>query len=445
MEQDYFKNLARTCTDVMNDPHKNIQNIFQYINKKDDITILALYKVFNNIIPLYKIKIKEDKIQHKKEFIKLQTFEKNLYHYYKLYIKTINKTDTIVSFKIAVELLSFDHFNFTDVIIEKVFVGCNKHEVSNICVEAICKKLESDTIGEVTFKILLCLLEFKWCSKVYKGITNVNIINRLSAEDIKPKKEEKKEREIIDANELKKFKKNKKRNDKRNIRSKADKKTDKEMAKIKKDLKIKNDKENEKETLKMLAKTVDNLMRIYFIILDEKKCDLYEFCYQGLVKYKRFIAFEFREGLYIYLSENAMQGKYDTRLKCMQTILSIYGEEIFEFKSLFLGLYELITPLKYNYSFEQRNQILDVLRKMLIDKRQSSKIIEVFLIRMMQFASTQSFEGIIIIINKILSSYKINIHDFEILQDSVYKIENDDYEKNGSLPFYGGSIIIKIL
>lgn len=443
MKEEILENLAFTCQNIINDPHTHIPTIQPFLKNRDDITLLALYKVFSNIVPLYKIKIKEDKIQHKKEYIKLQTFEQNLYHYYRAYVKLINNLDTVTSYKIAVSLLQLDHFNFTDVIIEKVFRGCNKEEVKDICVNALNHKLANDNVGEVTFKIILCMLEFKWSDEVYKGIVNVNIINKLTIDDIKPVKEEK-QKEVILANEKKKEKNNRKNKYKGNSRSKADKKSDKEMAKIERELKIKKEKETEKETKKMLAKIVDNLMRIFFIILDEKKTDLYEYCYLGLINYKRFIAFEFKEGLYMYLGINVLEGKHNVRLTCIRAILSIYGNESFEFKPLLLSLFELLTPLKYNYNNEQTDLLIDFLRTMLIEKRQSTKTVSSFVVRLMQLLSLRSNERLRILTNRILSNYKIDVHDYEIVRDAVYNVDNDDYESNGLLPFYCGSILNKI-
>lgn len=444
MKDEFYENLASTCESVINDPHNCITSIQPFLKHKDDITMLALYKVFSNIIPLYKIKIKEDKVQHKKEYIKLHTFEQNLYHFYKTYIKTINTIETITSYRIGVNLLALDHFNFTDVIIEKVFRGCNKKETQQLCVNAIVNKLMEDTVGEVTFKIILLMLEFRWCDAVYEGIGNINVINKLTAEDIKPAKEEKKEKEVLDANG-KKILRNKKKMERGKIRSKADKKTDKEMAKIERELKMKKEKEVEEATKKMLAKIVDNTMRIYFIILDEKKTSLYGYCYKGLANYKRFIAFEFREGLYMYLNENVLQSEHDTRLKCIEAILSIFGNENFEFKSTLLGLFELLTPLKYDFSDEQISTLTEYLRTMLIEKRQTTKTVNAFVIRLIQFLAVRRAEGLQRLVNRIISSYKIDMYDFEIVHDAIYNIDNDNFESNGTLPFFGGSILNKII
>ncbi|KAM0685936.1 hypothetical protein COBT_002846, partial [Conglomerata obtusa] len=295
MTVEYYKNLSQLSKQIINDPYKNINLIADILDTNDDITLLSLLKIFKNIIPLYKIKIIEDKIKHKKEYIKLHNHDKSLYHLYKKFVTRICNIETTVSYKIAVEILSsLDHFNFIEKIIGKIFKGCLRTvEIRKICADGIANKVKTDNVGESTLKILIELMEFMCTDEMYACIADVNIINHLTLEQISPVKKIEKEEKIKKRHLLKNILG--KNIEKSSLKSKTDKKLDREMKKLDKKYRTKDKNELENENKKMLKKIVDNLMRIYFIILRDKKENLYCYCIEGLTKYNRFIAPEFNE------------------------------------------------------------------------------------------------------------------------------------------------------
>ncbi len=181
MTKEYYENLGVICTSIINDPIQNIKHLKDLLKNKDDITLLALFKFLKILYHCIKSKLLKTKFIIKKNLINCKTMIKQLYHSYKSYINIMCNKESMTAYKIAAEILKhLDHFNFAEKIIEKIFKGHGKNEIKQICINAITEKLNNDTIGDSTFKILLNLLEFKYCDEIYKGISNINVINRLS-------------------------------------------------------------------------------------------------------------------------------------------------------------------------------------------------------------------------------------------------------------------------
>ncbi|KAM0678764.1 Nucleolar complex protein 3 [Binucleata daphniae] len=413
---EYYKNLSQISQAIINEPQKNIDRLQELLKKNDEVALLCLLKIFVNIIPLYKIKIIEDQIKHKKEYIKLQNYDKALYKYYKIYVTNICKLKTALSYKIAVNLLlKLDHFNFAEKIISKVVKGCLENH--KICIDAIISKIKNDTDGNSTMKIMIELMDFSFGDKVYECITNINILNEIKEEELEKIEETKTERK-----RKRKLKNNKYGKDieKTSLLSKTDKKINKEMKSLQNKYRTKDKEELDNIRNKMILKIVDCAMRIMFMILKQKKESLYTYTFEGLMKYKRFIRKEFDEGLMIMLSEVIMNNSKEHKIYGSLCILDLYGDKDFEFRQVLNAVYDLLTPLKYNFTQNEKQEIYKIVDTMFLCKKQLKKDAQIFLQRLMQFCLLNVCYELQKLISRIVLLYKIDKYDLDVVCDGLY-------------------------
>ncbi|KAM0673444.1 Nucleolar complex protein 3 [Gurleya vavrai] len=442
MTTEYYKNLSKLSKLIINDPYKNITLIDDILKTNDDVTLLSLLKIFKNIIPLYKIKIIEDKINHKKEYIKLNNHDRSLFHFYKKFVNRICILNTKVSFVIAVEILkSLDHFNFIEKIIVKIIKGFDQSkDIVKICADGIVGKLNTDEVGESTFKILIELLEFKGCKDVYRGLTDIKIMNKLELDDItieKKTKEDKKKKRLLLKNIYGK------EIEKSSLKSKTDKKIDIKNKKVEEKIRTKNKEEQDEAKKKMLGKIVDNAMRIFFIILKEEMIDLYTIAIQGLTEYRRFIKNSFMEGLMIMLEKIIIQENMYYKLHGSNCVLEIFGQNEFEFRNIINAVYDLLTPLKYSFTYHEKMILCNMIRKLFLFKRQSVSDVFTFLHRLMQNYLVDYHFELQIIIKEIINSYKIDVYDFDTINNGVYSFEESDTKLVAMLPLFECTTLYK--
>lgn len=437
---EYYKNLSKLSQSIINEPQKNIERIQEILKKDDEVALLCLLKIFVNIVPLYKVKIIEDKIKHKKEYIKLQNYDKALYKYYKVYVTKLCKQNTEVSYKIANILLEkLDHFNFAERIISKVVKGCLENKKS--CIEGIIMKVNNDTCGNSTMKILIELMDLDFGDKVYECLTNINILNEIKQDEIEKleqTKEEKKKKRKLRSNKAGKD------IEKSSLMSKTDKKIHREMKGLEKKYRTKDKEELEQTKNKMILKIVDCAMRIMFSIVKEKRERLYVYAFKGLTKYKRFIRAEFDEGLLIMLNEIIMNDNKEHKIYGCLCILELYGEKDFEFRQVLNSLYDLLTPFKYEITKDDESILYKLVTTMFLTKKQLQRDVNVMLHRMMQYCLLHKSFELQSIIKRIFVAYKIDKYDFEIMCNGVYDPEEKDTKIAAMHPFFEAHLLDRL-
>lgn len=434
-----YTEFANLCSTVISDPTR-LSSLKPFLSSHDPVVLLSLYKVFKNIIPLYKLKIKEDKIQHKQSYIKLQTHEKTLYMLYKVYVNRISKSKTAVSFQIAsLIMLELDHFNFAEKMINKVLIGTRNKDVKALCVDSIIQKVKSDTLGDSTFKIMLTLMEFDLCDEVYECIIQSNVVDSLTPALLEVVKVEKDPK-------VKLLMKNKhgKGIEKSSLKSRQNKKDDVELNRINKNLLIEKEKKKADERIIVKRKLVDNLMRIYFMILNGKRESLYRFSFIGLGRYKRFIKTTHKDGLIIMLNEVLKESGNVNRVYACTCIIQIFGEEKFEFRNLIETVFELLAPLRYSFSADEKKIIVDVVHFLFLKNKQALRIVHIFLQRFLQFATLCFFPELEEVVEKMIKIYKCDIYDYDIVKNGVYDPECDSVEFVGNHPLYLGPLFEKL-
>ncbi|EJW03014.1 hypothetical protein EDEG_02596 [Edhazardia aedis USNM 41457] len=460
MEHDQAAEVAQICKDVIAFPDEKVDLLQKLFSKQNELTQLSLLKVFKNIVPLYKIKITEDKIQHCKEYIKIKEHDKKIYHYYKQYVNSIARSSTPISFKIAIDIVqNLDHFNFTEKMLNKVLKGTKSDDkiIKKMCIDAIVHKLKTDTLGDVTFKVIVELLTFNYCDEIYDSITNVNIINDITleylnindAENAKDKQKGANEESRSDTKNNKKLngkkdplktKKSKEFFKKYKLIGKKDKKMNLEMAKIQTKKKFEERLERDKERRKRFKTLVENLMRIYLIIFKEKKSALYKQALIGIKNYKRFIRYEFLEGLKILFDEILLDKSHTNVLFCAGCYLSIFGNNNYDFKTTLEGLYRILKPLRYNFDSIEIKILVQLLEFLFFFKKQNKARVEAFLHRIIQLVSLCYIPSLVDFSQKTISHYNIDVNDFEFVRNGIYDPNCDILDIVPFIPFYEASI-----
>lgn len=435
-----YTELANLCKTTITNP-STLSTLKPFLNSHDPIVLLSLFKVFKNIIPLYKINIKEDTVKHKQSYIKLKSSEKVIYNLYKIYIERVKKSKQKVSFQIASMLmLELDHFNFAEKMINKVLEGT---KTEKYCVDAVLQKTGEDEKGDSTFKIMLALMEFNLCDAVYECITKVNVVDKLTIEDYENTKTEK-NIEKKDKN-IKMLMNNKyaKGIEKSSLKSRKDKKDDVKNNKLTAKLLIEKEKKKEDDTVVIQRKIVDNLMRIYFMILNENRTKLYKYCFKGLPRYKRFIKNIHMNGLMMLLNNVLKNSDHVNRIQACMCIIEIFGEHKFEFRNIMDVVFEIMIPLRYDLSLVDKKILMEILGFLFIKNKQSNGVVCIFVQRILQFVTTFYLPELETLLTKIINFYKLDLYDFEIVKNGVYEIECDRIDFVRNHPLYLGPFFIE--
>lgn len=179
--------LEKECQNIVIDPENNLNLLNKILDEINNPLSLPIYlKIFQSILPLYKIKIIEDRVKHSKEYERLKDYDKQILDCYRKYIQFIIKYDEYEAFKSASELLiSFDHFNYVEKLIVKILKGTLHYskEVQNLCHKTIEQKFK--ICNEISYKFLIQMMDLKYhpsvlfyTHKIKKNETDLKITNK---------------------------------------------------------------------------------------------------------------------------------------------------------------------------------------------------------------------------------------------------------------------------
>lgn len=182
-------------------------------------------------------------------------------------------------------------------------------------------------------------------------------------------------------------------------------------------------------------KVYENIFRIYFTVLKEGRKEFLYFTYKGLIKLKERIGKKFLEGIYLLLTGLLFKGGVSSRLECVNCILNIFGGREYDFKKILSSLFEIIIPLKYNIKTEDSILLVDLLRKMLIFRRQNEMRAVNFLHRLMQYCLVKYDKNLITLVTELYQGYQIDILDKETLVTQAYNYFEEDIDYFGEKIF----------
>ena len=183
-------------------------------------------------------------------------------------------------------------------------------------------------------------------------------------------------------------------------------------------------------------KILDNILRVYFGVLNEKLTKFYKNTLIGLRFYSEKIHQKFLEGTYILLNEILKTKKADIKIEAIRTILHIYETKDMDFKDSINALYDLIKPFKYKLNELACDNINELIKKLLIIKRQPKCRIKAFVHRLLQLCNVGPYFVLRTIVNNLIMSYQIDIKDIEICGDVVYDFDCENVDTIGEKPFF---------
>ncbi|KCZ81576.1 hypothetical protein H312_01031, partial [Anncaliia algerae PRA339] len=176
-------------------------------------------------------------------------------------------------------------------------------------------------------------------------------------------------------------------------------------------------------------KVYDNILRIYFTILKEEKKSFLYFTYKGLIKYKDKIGKRYLEGLYLMLNNLLFKGDISSRIECINSILFIYGEREFDFKKIISSLFEMITPLKYYIKENESVTLSDLIRNMLILRRQNENRVVKFIHRLMQYSMHKYSYSFVTLVHELSVSYSVDLNENILIGKERYNYFSDDIDE----------------
>ncbi|KMV65514.1 pre-ribosome nuclear export protein [Encephalitozoon cuniculi EcunIII-L] len=405
--------IASICTKIIENPEKNLgmmEEVFSMITstaegKAKGVIYLSLLKVFKAIIPLYKVRSLKDMVKDKRDSLHLKDYDKSLLRWYTSYIKTMVDDVSDESYISLCEVLQhFDHFNCTDKVVSGVLRGSlGTRSVSMLCCDTIKSKLEGDCTGELVATVLDQMLDFEYNPLVLEYLLDIPFVDNSLRSD------EEKARKYWEANKPVSRREKKSIFHRKQVFSKKLRKIEKERLRIQSETRDEEDIEERIEEMKNCKKIYDAIQRLYFMVLKGDRYDCYKYVFMGLVKYRKIIRPEFREGLYFLLNNNLAKISSDARIQGILCILTLYGEEGYDFGGLVDLVYSMVHPM--NTEPVDNGELIKIVRLLFIKIRQPVHRAHVTLKRLILYCcsrSTSEFKGLI---NDISAYYDIEFSD----------------------------------
>lgn len=437
-EEEFLLNLSKICEDVIINP-QNIQKISQLIllSNRDPTILMSILKVFLNTAPLYKIKIINDQIKHKKEYLKLQKYDKEYLEVYSKFIHKIVKGTDFSSYKCSSLILrQLSHFNFIEKIIVHVLEGTRSEDLATqqICLDALEHSILNDHEGYLVSKIVQQMNTFGFGKKVLSLLIKIPFINIFLNEKeynqkLKFIKEErmKKHKELTrKEDELSKNKKLKTNS------SRSAKKIDKENKKKISKISSEEGKISFEQMDKNYQQIVNALHRIYLFVLRDKLEDFYFFTFCGLLKYKNLIKNELFDGLNVLL-KNLIKEKmeFKTKMILFNLILVLNERKSFDLENVIISFLDSLKKNIKNIKREKEDNcayksICAIIKFNFINKKQSEERINKLLKILLLICSIQYLPEVSHFITELIEVYDVDLQDNEI-EDSFF--EYDLYEK----------------
>ncbi|KAG0420040.1 hypothetical protein EQH57_0318 [Dictyocoela roeselum] len=370
-----LKYLDNQCQKIVISPEENISTLKSLLSDITTPLSLPIYlKLFQSILPLYKIKIIEDKVKHCNEYVRLKNYDKDLLDAYREYVKLIVGCDEYESYKAAVELFrAFDHFNLVEKLIVKVLKGTlhPSKQVRRMCHAVLGEKLSKAT--DISFKVVHQMIELKFDPSAILHITKMNFDSGHTAE--------------IDENQ-----------------DQASKVKD---SRSKKEKEQKKNKEAEiKEYDKIVKRNRDAINRLYLYILRNKEESFYLYTLQGLKNCE--LRNDLAEGTLLLLNDIMITNDDPEILAyAVNTAASQFAAKDYSLTIALNTLTKIIKP----FSNVPIPIILDAVDILCIKNKQCKSIVSFLLKNMMLVSITVYSNELIDMINFMSQKYQIDVED----------------------------------
>lgn len=447
---DSHNDIMTSCTAIINSPESSIRTVSEIMSRHNcsKAALLALGKVFKNIVPLYKIRIHSEKTKHKTAELDISEYDRELCFQYNAYIKALCASPDHSSFCCAAELLpKLDHFNFADRLVAKVFAGTQlRGSTGRICLNSIVAEIKDNTSGDTLFMILDQCLDRKYSPELVAALLDSPYLHTCVS--IRIEKELKYDKERIEQRKrLKRLEKKAGKGffAKKYVLGKNERKEEKER--LKKQQEVKEEEVTGMDSIseQNYIRTANALQRLYLTILKEKNRECYSATFRGLREYTKLIRKEFREGLYVLLHDAIAEVSASEAFEGISCVLHVYATSGLDFKRIINHLYGLIHPLSCRLSSDDFRRLGPIFRQLFIMNRQPIGRVHVFIQRLMLLRSVRFIDAIPAIVKELEVSYNVDLTDNAFKNKSTVNYDKEDVDLVPSKPIFEYFVFKKVI
>lgn len=405
IENSFVKKIALCGKEIISNPKDNLLNImyiFDQFEMFPEVVMLTILKIFLDIVPLYKIKMLTNEVKDKKRVSNLTKWEQDLIMLYSKYISLVIRKDDEINYRCATELLSkLNHFNYVDKLISFILKGTLSE--NNTCCECLSGIFKTNNL-ELIYKILIQMCNLCFGKGVLSYCLDIDIFEFQIVKDkfytgfiyenVKLKNNKHSDKNLI-------------MQDKENVMSKKIKKQEKLRSEIDRES-SKNENTNEQEeTKKLELKICNTLLRIYLLILENKKSEFYDDALIGLRKFKVIVKDNLVEGTRILIMNIMENATLQTKFLGILTILELYENKTVDLNKVRDYFYEIIQSQQLKLKKQDEKLVAKALKCLFLKDRLAQSEVIKFLRSLMVLCVLNYLPRVSNIITKTIEYYEI--------------------------------------
>lgn len=440
--------IAATCRKVMENPHENLDGIRGVLGIMErrpscgrlrGIVYLSLLKVFRAIIPTYKVRSLKDVVKDKRDSLQIKDYDKRMLSLYTLYVKKVVDDGSDESYVCACEMMEhLVHFNCGDKVVWKVLKGTTRRRpISVLCCGAIRSKLREDMSGDVVLMILDKMLDGEYDQSVVECLIDIPFLDGMSDNGGETGDE------CLTAGPRVCGKKKDSIFKRKPVLSKKLRKMERTRIQAQEEAKIEEEDECNKEVSINRKKVCDAMQRLYFTILKGNNYACYKYTFIGLMKYKTMIRQGFMEGLYFLLNNNLAELPSDAKIQGILCILSLYGEDGYDFKRLVDVVYSVLHPM--NFELTEYEELVGAIRSLFMRIRQPVHRTHVLLSRLIVHGCSRFAPLLKSLIKELTVAYDIDPLDCDGIKYRDFDQDSTDTDMIPNNPFFEYCVYRKML
>ncbi|ELQ74570.1 Protein involved in the nuclear export of pre-ribosomes [Trachipleistophora hominis] len=418
-EDQVIKKIALCSKQVIIDPKDNLLNvmyIFDHCHTFPEVSLLSLLRIFLDIVPLYKIKTLSNEVKDKTQLSKLNKWEQDLLMIYSKFVFLVTKDTNDVNYKCAAELLKeLSHFNYVEKLVSFVLRGTIVENA--VCCECIARIFKSDDL-ELKYKMLVPMCELNFGRNVISNFLDIDIFEFQAVKDKfftgfiyenekKRRKDKKHADGLLNKDDKKKMSKEERKQEK--IRKQVESRRLEEEGIV--------DKEKQK---KLELKICNCILRIYLLVLERRRSDLYAEVFVGLRKFKVIVKDNLVEGTKLLIMGCLADSSAETKFLGILAVLALYEDRIIDLNKLRDYLYDLLEPRTLRLKSSESKLAAKALKHFFLTNKQSVTIVKMFIKRLMVLCSLDYLPALSVVIGEMMEYYDIDMVIDDFQEFSVY-------------------------
>lgn len=413
-EDQTIKKIALCSKQVIIDPKDNLLNIlyiFDQYAEFPEVSLLSLLRVFLDIVPLYKIKILSNEVKDKTQISKLSKWEQDLLMLYSKFVFLVTSNTSDVNYRCAVELLKeLSHFNYVEKLVSFVLRGTTAKNA--ICHECISRIFKSDDL-ELKYKVLVPMCDLNFGPNIISCFLDIDIFEFQAVKDgfftgfIYENEKKKQAESVLPTKDRKKMSKEERKEEK--IRKQVESRRLEEEGVV--------DKDKEK---KLELKVCNCILRIYLLVLERKKTELYDEVFIGLRKFKVIVKDNLVEGTKLLIMNCLERSSAGAKFLGILVVLALYENKIVDLNKLRDYLYDLLEPGILKLKNYEQKLAAKALKHFFLMNKQSVVVVRKFIKRLMLLCSLDYLPSLSGVTNEMVEYYDLEMEAGDFYEFSIY-------------------------